>query len=251
MAPWALGGRSGARMGDPVFVFMLTRRDATVPHARAVARQALAAGVRHIGFKDVGAAPGTLAALARELKEGGATTYLEVVSLDEASERASAELALRIGVDRLMGGTRPWAVAPLVRGEPVSYFPFAGRIEGHPSRLAGPMSEIVASAAEIAAIPGVDGLDLLAYRSALDAPALIRAVCRAAAKPVIVAGSIDSPQRIAAVCDAGAHGFTVGTAAIEGAFASDRPGLAGQLAAIAAAARAPRGLAIGEAARRS
>jgi len=236
-------------MADPVFVFMLTRRDATVPHAREVARQALAAGVRHIGFKDVGAGPETLADLARELKAGGATTYLEVVSLDEASERESAELALRIGVDRLMGGTRPWAVAPMVRGEPVSYFPFAGRVEDHPSRLAGSLAEIVASAAQIAAIPGVDGLDLLAYRSTLDAPALVRAVCEAVLKPVIVAGSIDSAERIAAVCGAGAHGFTVGTAALEGAFAADGPGLAGQLAAIAAAARDAR-LAIGEVAAR-
>jgi 4-hydroxythreonine-4-phosphate dehydrogenase len=243
-----------ARMGDPVFVFMLTRDDATAPNARELARQALAAGVRHIGFKDVGAEPETLAALARELRAGGATTYLEVVSLDEASERESAELALRIGVGRLMGGTRPWVVAPLVRAEPVSYFPFAGRIEGHPSRLAGTMAEIVASAAEIAAIPGVDGLDLLAYRSTLNAPTLIRAVCQAVSKPVIVAGSIDSPERIAAVCGAGAYGFTVGTAALEGAFPTDSLGLAGQLAAIAAAARASNAgrqrLGIGEAAAR-
>lgn len=228
---------------------MLTRNDATIPRALSVARQALAVGVRHVGFKDVGAGPKTLATLARELKDAGATTYLEVVSLDEASERASAELALRIGVDRLMGGTRPWAVAPLVRGGALSYFPFAGRIEDHPSRLVGTMADIVASAAEIGAIPGVDGIDLLAYRSTLDAPALIRAVCRAVGKPVIVAGSIDSPERIAAVCGAGAHGFTVGTAAFEGAFPADGPGLAGQLAAIGAAARLQR-LAIGEAAPR-
>jgi hypothetical protein len=233
--------------GAPVFVFMLTRRDETVPHALELARQALAAGVRHIGFKDVGVDPETLAALARELKQGGATTYLEVVSLDEASERQSAELALRIGVDRLMGGTRPRVVAPLVRATPVSYFPFAGRIEGHPSRLVGTMAEILASAAEVAALPGVDGLDLLAYRSTMDAPALIWAVCEATAKPVIVAGSIDCPERIAAVCGAGAYGFTVGTAALEGVFPAARPGLAGQLTAITTAARAvPKRLTIGE-----
>jgi hypothetical protein len=50
-----------------------------------------------------------------------------------------------------------------------------------------------------------------------------------------VAGSIDRAERIAAVCLAGAHAFTVGTAAIEGAFAAAAPGLAGQLAAIQAA----------------
>lgn len=225
-------------MADAVFIFMLTRQDETLPDAMGVAREALAAGVRHIGFKDVGAAPGALAELARALKAAGATTYLEVVSLDEASEIASAELALRIGVDVLMGGVRPTAVGPIVAGAPLRYFPFAGRIEDHPSRLMGSTDEIVASATAIAALPGVDELDLLAYRSAHDGAALARAVCEAAAKPVVVAGSIDCPERIEAVRRAGAHGFTIGTAAVEGVFAAAAPGLAGQLAAIQAAMRA-------------
>lgn len=223
-------------MAAPVFIFMLTRQDATLPDALAVAREALAAGVRHIGFKDVGASRTTLAALAAELRAAGATSYLEVVSLDEASELASARLALELGVDVLMGGVRPQAVAPIVREAPLRYFPFAGRIEGHPSVLAGDAREIAQSAREITALPGVDGLDLLAYRSRVDGAALMREVCAAAGKPVVIAGSIDCPARIDAVRDAGAHGFTVGTAAVDGAFATTAPGLAGQLAAIQAAA---------------
>ncbi|HEX3407054.1 MAG TPA: hypothetical protein VHS81_07430, partial [Caulobacteraceae bacterium] len=84
-------------------------------------------------------------------------------------------------------------------------------------------------------LPGVDGLDLLADRSDHDGAALARQVCAAVAKPVVVAGSIDRPERIAAVRQAGAHAFTVGTAAIDGAFPASSPGLAGQLAAIQAA----------------
>ena len=223
-------------MAAPVFIFMLTRQDATLPDALGLARQALAAGVRHIGFKDVGAPWATLTALAAELRAGGATSYLEVVSLDEASELASARLALELGVDVLMGGVRPSAVAPIVCESRLRYFPFAGRVEGHPSALVGEANEIAASAREIAALPGVDGLDLLAYRSNLDGAALMREVCAAAGKPVVVAGSIDRPARIEAVRLAGAHGFTVGTAAVDGAFAARAPGLAGQLAAIQAAA---------------
>src|SRR5215469_9980754 len=102
-------------MADPVFIFMLTRNDETLPDARAVARQALAAGVRHIGFKDVGATEDQLAAIATDLRAAGAVSYLEVVSLDEPSEIASAELALRIGVDNLLGGVRPHAVGPRVK----------------------------------------------------------------------------------------------------------------------------------------
>ena len=50
----------------------------------------------------------------------------------------------------------------------------------------------------------------------------MRAVVGAVDKPVIVAGSIDSAQRIGAVAKSGAAGFTVGSAAIEGAFAPAR-----------------------------
>ncbi len=78
-------------------------------------------------------------------------------------------------------------------------------------------------------------LDLLAYRADVDVPALMAQVCAAGA-PVIVAGSLDTPERIRAACRAGAAGFTVGTAALDGRFSAARAGLAGQLAAIQAAA---------------
>lgn len=226
-------------MPDPLFIFMLTRNDATLPNAAEAARVALAAGARHIGFKDTGATAAELRGLTAQLKAAGATTYLEVVSLDEESELASAELALSLGVDVLMGGVRPTAVGARVKDAPVRYFPFVGRIVGHPSVLAGSADEIVGSAREIAALPGVDGLDLLAYRSSLDGAALASAICAAVAMPVVVAGSIDCAERIAAVRQAGAHAFTVGTAAIDGAFPAAAPGLAGQLAAIQAAIALP------------
>ena len=222
-------------MRDPLFIFMLTRNDATVANAAELAREAIAAGARHIGFKDTGAPPVVLKALTDQLRTAGVTTYLEVVSLGAAVELASAELALALGVDVLMGGVRPEVVGRRVEGAGVRYFPFAGRVVGHPSVLAGSPDEIVASACDIAALPGVDGLDLLAYRSVHDGAHIAREVCAAVAKPVVVAGSIDRPDRIAAVRLAGAHAFTVGTAAIDGAFAATAPGLGGQLAAIAAA----------------
>ena len=222
-------------MPDPLFIFMLTRNDSTVPNAAEAAREAIGAGARHIGFKDTGASAAELRTLATQLRAAGATTYLEVVSLDEASELESAELALELGVDVLMGGVRPRAVGARVKDAPVRYFPFVGRIVGHPSVLDGSPDEIIASSREIAALPGVDGIDLLAYRSRHDGGALAREICAAVAKPVVVAGSIDCAERIAAVRLAGAHAFTVGTAAIDGAFPADAPGLAGQLAAIKAA----------------
>lgn len=214
------------------FVFMLTRNDETVPDAAAHVPVALAAGVRHIGFKDIGLPIGALIDLNAALKTGGATTYLEVVSLDRASEIASAEAAVEIGVDVLMGGTRADDVIPVVASTGIDYRPFPGRIVGHPSVLEGSIEEITATARELAAREGVGGLDLLAYRFAGDVPALMASVCGATTRPVIAAGSIDGPERIRAVVQAGCAGFTIGTAAIEGVFAADAPGLSNQLTAI-------------------
>jgi mannose-6-phosphate isomerase-like protein (cupin superfamily) len=211
---------------------MLTRGDRTVEDASEQVQAALELGVRHIGFKDIGLPLSRLKALNTAIKEGGATSYLEVVSLDRDSEITSAKAAVEIGVDVLLGGVRVDDVLPLIAGTTIRYCPFAGRISGHPSVLEGSIQEIVASARALTARGGVHGLDLLAYRSKEDVPALIRAVCAAVDKPVYVAGSIDTPERIAAVKEAGAAGFTIGTAALDGRYPADGRDVPSQLAAI-------------------
>lgn len=207
------------------FIFMLTRNDKTVESAEAHLQTALDEGVHHIGFKDVGLPFERLKKLNAAIKAGGATSYLEVVSLDQESEIASAKAALDIGVDVLLGGTNVDAVLPVLRGSDIEYFPFPGNIVGHPSVLEGSIEEIVASAKDLSSRDGVHGLDLLAYRSPGDVEALMAAVCAASDKPVIMAGSIGNRDRVADVRKSGAAGFTVGTAALDG----DYPAKAGDL----------------------
>lgn len=214
------------------FIFMLTADDKTVADARSRLRDVLDGGARHIGFKDVGLPFEDLKLLADDIKAAGAGAYLEVVSLDAQSELRSAKAAIGLGVDYLLGGTRADQVAPLIRDHSVKYYPFPGRISGHPSILEGSIAEIAESARRLSSLDGVDGLDLLAYRFEGDVPALMQAVCRASSKPVIVAGSIDRADRVAAVAVSGAVGFTVGTAAFQNAFPSSESGLSGQVAAI-------------------
>ncbi|RWO26039.1 4-hydroxythreonine-4-phosphate dehydrogenase [Mesorhizobium sp.] len=216
------------------FIFMLTRNDRTVTDAAVHAETALGAGIRHIGFKDIGLPLDALAALARQIREGGANTYLEVVSLDRDSEIRSVKAAIDLGVDFLLGGTHAEDVLPLLEGTPIRYYPFPGRIVGHPSILEGSQAEIVRSAVALASHPGVAGLDLLAYRSAGNVPSLIDAVCRAVPKPVIVAGSVDRPDQINTIRNSGAAGFTVGTSALDGRFPAEGPALELQLRAISA-----------------
>jgi len=214
------------------FIFMLTRNDRTVEDATKHLQTALRLGVRHIGFKDIGLPTDQLMALNAAIKAGGATSYLEVVSLDRDSEIVSARAATEIGVDVLLGGTRVDEVLPVIAGTEIQYCPFPGRIMGHPSVLEGSVEEIVESAKALAAREGVHGLDLLAYRSKEDVPALMKAVCAAVSKPVYIAGSIDTPEQIAVVKEVGAAGFTVGTAALDGKYPAQEDGVPGQLAAI-------------------
>jgi hypothetical protein len=218
------------------FICMLTRNDRTVPDALDHLPSVLAAGVRHIGFKDVGLPFEALAGLNRAIRNADAKSYLEVVSFDRDSEVASVRAAIELGVDYLLGGTHVDDVLPLLKGTGIRYYPFPGRVTGHPSVLEGSIEEITASARSLAARDGVHGLDLLAYRAACDVPALIAAVCSAVEKPVIVAGSIDRAERIAAVRKGRAAGFTVGTAALDGAFPAAVPGLTQQLREIASLA---------------
>jgi mannose-6-phosphate isomerase-like protein (cupin superfamily) len=211
------------------FIFMLTRNDRTVADAAQQLQTALALGVRHIGFKDIGLPIEQLKTLNAAIKAGGATSYLEVVSLDRDSEIVSARAAREIGVDVLLGGTRVDDVLPIIAGSGIAYYPFPGRITGHPSVLEGSIAEIVDSARAIAAREGVHGLDLLAYRSAEKVPELMKAVCAAVSKPVIVAGSINTAERIGIVKEVGAAGFTIGTAALDGNYPASDKDLACQL----------------------
>jgi methylglyoxal synthase len=233
------------------FILMLTADDRTIEDARARLDEALEGGARHIGFKDVGLPHSELKGLADAIRAAGGRSYLEVVSLDAESELASARVAVDLDVDCLLGGTRAEEVTRLTRHHPVRYYPFPGRVTGHPSVLQGPASDIVDSARHLAELEHVHGLDLLAYRFGGDVSALMAAVCANVEKPVIMAGSIDSAARVQEVSAAGAAGFTVGTAALAGAFPADAPGFAAQVRAILgltvrarAAATAPRRVAL-------
>lgn len=214
------------------FIFMLTRNDRTVDDAARHLGTALSLGVRHIGFKDIGLPIEALKTLNATIKGAGATSYLEVVSLDRNSEITSAKAAVAIGVDVLLGGTRVDDVLPVLEGTSIRYCPFPGQITGHPSVLEGSIDEIVDSAKALAARDGVHGLDLLAYRSKEDVSDLMKAVCAAVSKPVYMAGSIDTPEQIAATKAAGGAGFTIGTAALDGKYPAEGRDVPSQLAAI-------------------
>ena len=206
------------------FILMLTHNDATVSDAIAHYDSLRDSPVRYVGFKDVGLPIPELKQLAQRIRADGRKVMLEVVATSREAELESIRASLEIGVDYLLGGRHVEDALPLLRGSAVRYFPFAGRTVGHPTVLEGTMDEIVDDARRIASMPGVHGLDLLAYRFAGDGdPAeLTRRVVAAVDVPVIAAGSIDRETRVKAMISADTWGFTVGSALFQHAFTDRR-----------------------------
>lgn len=219
----------------PEFIFMLTRDDKTLPDALEVFRRVASVGVRHVGCKDIGLPEAQLAEFLDEARASGASTHLEVVSMTPEDELRSAQTAVRVRPDYLIGGTQVEDVQNIIAGSGMRYFPYIGQIVDHPCLLRGTIDEICADARRVEAL-GVDGINLLAYRYDGDVPALVRAVSETTSLPLICAGSVDSVTRIEELASLGVWSFTVGTAALDGKFV---PGgdLAAQLEAILAAAR--------------
>jgi NAD(P)H-dependent flavin oxidoreductase YrpB (nitropropane dioxygenase family) len=201
---------------------MLTHDDRTVRDARSLVPAITESGVRYAGAKDVGLPADELRALFDDLRATGCTTFLEVVSETPEAMVRSARAALAVRPDYLIGGTEIAATTAVLAGSGIRYFPYVGRIVGHPCLLRGTIAEIVADGARAEAA-GVDGINLLAYRYDGDVERLVERLLAAVSVPVLCAGSIDSETRIAAMRRLGAWAFTVGTAALDGAFVPDRP----------------------------
>ncbi|MFV0429471.1 MAG: hypothetical protein ACK5KO_08605 [Arachnia sp.] len=195
------------------FIFMLTNHDRTVDDALAVLREVTPTGIRHIGFKDVGATPETQREVTQAAHAAGMTVYLEVVATSLEAELTSVAAARAAGVDWILGGTNPDQALPLLQGSDISYAPFPGQVVGHPSALEGTIDEIAADAARLSALDGVTGVDLLAYRhKGVDPLELTRAVVASTDGPVIAAGSVVTRDQISGLKRAGAVAFTIGGA---------------------------------------
>ena len=204
------------------FIFMLTRNDQTLADAREVYASVAGTGVAHFGCKDVGLPREELEALLSDIRRNGHTSYLEVVSESEEATLASARAAAEIRPDYLIGGTLVEPVQEVIAGTGIKFFPYVGRVIGHPCLLRGSIQDIAEDAGRASDL-GLDGVNLLAYRYDGDVEALVDAVVSHTSLPVIAAGSVDSVERIRTLRDHGVWAFTIGTAALDGVLLPGEP----------------------------
>ena len=110
----------------------------------------------------------------------------------------------------------------IIAGTGIKFFPYVGRVVGHPCLLRGSIQEVADDARRVEAL-GLDGVNLLAYRYDGDVGALVDAVVSNTSLPVIAAGSVDSVERIRALANHGVWAFTIGTAALDGVLLPEEP----------------------------
>lgn len=201
-------------------IVMLTCNDRTVPDAIEVFDGCRDLPVQFWGFKNVGLPVAQMKTLVNNIRAAGKTACLEVVTYTERECMEAARLAVECGFDYLMGTLFYPTVFDFLKGKPIKYAPFCGKVSGHPSILEGTIEEIVAEGQKLERL-GIDAFDLLTYRHVSDPEGLATAFIKAVKVPVILAGSVDSFARIDRVEAMGAWGFTIGGAFFGKKFVKD------------------------------
>lgn len=191
-------------------IIMLTKDDSTIPDAVKVFHSIKNIGISSIGFKDKGLPPEEMKELVRLIRKENMEIYFEIVSETKDATLESAERAVELGADCLIGGKYIRDVLGIIKNR-IKYYPYVGEIVGHPCLLRGEIGEMVAEAKEFESL-GIDGINLLAYRYNGDVGQLIQTLQKAVSLPFIIAGSIDSLEKIRFIKKSNISAFTVGTA---------------------------------------
>lgn len=201
-------------------IVMLTWHDKTVPNALQVFQDSLSSKADCWGFKEEPLPLEDMQALFALMRQHGKTTALEVVAYTEEACLAGAQKAAACGCDYLIGTCFFDSVNQFCQAHHMKYMPYVGQVSGRPSILEGTVEEMVREAREYIA-KGAWGVDLLAYRYAGDADALLREVVPQIPAPVCIAGSVDCIQKLDTLQQVSPWAFTIGGAFFEHRFGSD------------------------------
>ena len=197
---------------------MLTHHDVTVKDAMKVFEEVKDTGLRCIGCKDVGLSEAELERLFNRMRKAGMTTFLEIVTYDENSHFSGVDMAIKVGADYLIGGM-PWFTEKTLtyikeKKADIKFFPYIGKIEGHPCVLKGEVDEIIKDGKRTEDL-GADGINLLLYRYTGNQKELLEKSTKELKVPLIVAGSVNNFKKIKELMEHGVWGFTIGGAVFE------------------------------------
>ncbi|GGV80408.1 4-hydroxythreonine-4-phosphate dehydrogenase [Streptomyces gelaticus] len=197
------------------FVLMLTEKDRTIPDAVDVYEKLSVDELRIIAFKDVDTDPHMARDLTEAAHADGRSVLLELADTSEAGQERGCQLALDLGVDRVVGTWRPSAAEAFAGSGKPEYWPFVGSMSGNPLVLDSSPDELAAEAERLSATHGVAGLVLMPYRqNSYDPVLLMERTAAAATVPFLIAGGVRDAAQITDIAAAGAWGFTMGGAAL-------------------------------------
>jgi 2,4-dienoyl-CoA reductase-like NADH-dependent reductase (Old Yellow Enzyme family) len=201
---------------------MLTHHDVTVSNALEVLEEVKDTGLRFIGCKDVGLSLNQYVELFNRIRKYGLTSFLEVVTYSEEEHFKGVNLALKVGVDNLIGGMPQYTRKTLEylreKKSKIKYFPYIGKIVDHPCILQGSIEEIINDGKEAEAL-GVNGINLLLYRYTGNQKTLLNKAVKELKVPLIVAGNVTTFNQIEELKKNNIWAFTIGGAIFEKKFA--------------------------------
>ena len=199
---------------------MLTHHDVTIPNALQVFDEVKDTGLKCIGCKDIGLNVEQYKELFAGFRKHGIQSFLEVVTYSEQEHFRGIELASKIGADNLIGGMPQYTKKTMEHLKQsktrLGFYPYIGKISGHPCILGGSVDEIIKDGEE-AEKCGINGINLLLYRYTDNQKKLLAATKKLKV-PLIVAGNVADFNQIKELKDNGVWAFTIGGAVLEKKF---------------------------------
>ena len=203
------------------FIFMLTHHDVTIPNALEVVDEIKDSGLKCVGCKDIGLSPDQYEELFSKFRRYGMQSFLEVVTYSEAEHFRGIDLGIKIGADNIIGGmpvyTEKTAKYLKEKRATTGFFPYVGKVTGHPCVLGGRIEEIIRDGNE-AASQGADGVNLLLYRYSGDQKRFLTTAAKEIRIPLLVAGNVVDFEQIKELKANKVWAFTIGGAVLENKF---------------------------------
>jgi len=200
---------------------MLTHHDVTIPNALQVLDEVKDTGLKCIGCKDIDLSLEQFKELFARFRKNEIQSYLEAVTYSEEEHFRAVDLALKIGADNLIGGMPQYTKKTISylkqKRARTDFFPYIGKVTGHPCVIGGSIEEIIREGKEAEKL-GVTGINLLLYRYSGNQKELLKTVVKELEVPLIVAGNVANFDQINELKENNVWAFTIGGAILENRF---------------------------------